>query len=248
MSQSLNRYYHGELAGLAAGDVVSLDPAEAKHLMKVRRARSGTEVELFDGAGIVAIGSLLPLGRRQPVKLRIESMACFAPPMRSLEVACAVPKGERIEVMLDMLTQVGVDVIHLLEFEHSVRKPGDNRFQRWQRILLEACKQCRRPHAPVLNLPLSLDQWLEREVGVAGCLRILADPDGEAATRLSSWLAEPGLSRIVVVIGPEGGISGDESERLNTSGFRLLRLGPAIMRIETAAVALAAAIQANTPA
>lgn len=227
-------FYCASLGG--ESERVVLDGEEAWHAHRVRRLAAGERLWLFDGHGTLARGRLRRITERgRLIEVLLEERRHFPPPPTRLHLACALPKGERANVLLDMATQLGMTAFTPLLCARSVVRPGPNAAARWRRICLEACKQSRRLHLPALQAPATPVEVAAR-----------AAQEGEAV-----WIAHPNGARfgaldrpraLTVLIGPEGGFTDQELSQVTTSGGKLLGLGEAILRIETAAVAALAAL------
>jgi len=169
-------------------------------------------------------------------------------PLPWIEVAVALPREKRAEAMLERLTQLGLASLAPLLAERSQgsqRALSDGRRRRLERVAREACKQCGRSWVPEIEAPRTLEAWLERRAGAA-----IAVLDPRAGGRLAAWAAEVGRAGarerpLALLVGPEGGFSEAELEGAQRAGARPVRLGPHVLRIETAAeAALAGLVQA----
>ncbi len=218
----------------AAGDLVALPPEQGRHATKVLRLGEGDEVELFDGQGLVGRGTIVA-ARRDEVSVRTGAVVRVEPPRPTLDLAVALPKGPRVEDMVNQIVQVGVDRLVPLRAARATVEPRDTRLERLRRVALDAARQSRRAWLMAIDEPASLAQV------IAGGhdLRLLAAP-GAAAL-------EPGritaAQRVLVLVGPEGGWTEDELGAARHGGCLAWRLGPHVMRIETAAVAAAAIVR-----
>ncbi len=238
-----DRYYFPRLGTVLEGPI-ELDMDETRHAVRARRHRVGDRVEVFDGLGRLAVAVVLATPGRGPMRLEPVERVEYGPAPRGLHIACAVPKGDRVETLLDMATQLGVAGFTPLRFERSVRNPGAGRESRWRRVLVEAAKQSRRLHLPTIDTLCDFDEWLSRtEVGAAW----LADPGAEPLARPADLFAGAGAAGPMVIVGPEGGLTDAEVELARKMGCRPLGLGSHVLRVETAAVA-AAALAAAVPA
>jgi 16S rRNA (uracil1498-N3)-methyltransferase len=208
---------------------VTLEGAEAWHAM-VCRLRPGDAVCLFNGDGLEYWARIVEMGRRE-VSLEIERVAT---PQRelpfSLEVAAPLPKGDRGQFLIEKLTELGVTSFVPLACERSVIHPGEAKLEKLERYVIEASKQCGRN---VLMRIEPLREWKtyvtprESDEG-----RWLAHPLGN-----STWpQSAPRGGRIAV--GPEGGFTDAELAAGREQGWQLVSLGPRILRIETAAIAM----------
>lgn len=218
-----------------AGATLALSPDEARHVA-AQRLRVGDTLMLFDGRGYGAHARIATIGARgREIKVNVaERFGTPAPPARRA-LYCALPKGERLGTLLDMATQLGMTQFAPLLCTHSVVQPGSNWQVRAQRICIEACKQSRRLHLPALAVPVTLASALA---------------DARAATDYI-WFAHPGAptapnaadipaAGVAIFIGPEGGFTDSEADAADRAGAVRVDLGPQLLRIETAAIALLA--------
>jgi 16S rRNA (uracil1498-N3)-methyltransferase len=213
------------------------------HLRTVRRLGVGDEVELFDGRGRWALCRLTSLTRRlaeaEIVRTRDEP-----PPTWRLTVATAVPKGGRMDTLIEKVTELGATAVWPLDCRYSsVSDSGEGKQQSWHRRAVEACKQCGRLHVPRIEPPMSL----EAAVGAArasGASVLLADPSAEALRPAEALAHVAQASEVVGFVGPEGGFTDQERQCIMESATVAVRLAPWVLRIETAAIALAALVTA----
>lgn len=218
----------------AIGETVVLTGEEAQHAAGARRLRAGDTLWLFDGNGTLARAALLTSNKRgRSVELRIEERREQPAPARQLHLGCALPKGDRQAVLLDMATQLGMTDFTPLVCERSVVTVGEHSAERWARICLGACKQSRRLHLPHLHPAMTPGTFAPH--GVV----LVAHPDGSP---LRSMMPDVS-SAVTVLIGPEGGFTDAELRALEAAGARRVSLGRSILRIESAAIALLAAVQ-----
>lgn len=225
---------------ISAGDSITLSPQESHHAFKVRRMKQGDELMLLNGIGAKVTGVIHQCDRNALV-VHVSSVTQIQEPLRRVEIAVALPKGDRQKQMLDMLAQLGVASITPLLCEFSVSQYSEKIVQRWQRTLLEACKQSENPFLPEIHeaqTPLSfVDAHFANAVS-SDDLIYYADIDGITPSALV-FKDEP--QRVSIMIGPEGGYSNSELSALQKKGIPRLKLSHYILRIEAAAVAAAAA-------
>lgn len=205
--------------------VTEVAGSEAEHVAKVKRARVGESVELFDGAGSIARGVLEEV-RKNRVTVRVESVERVEPIRPEVEVWSATPKGPRLDKMLDMLSQAGAASWCAINTKHGVVDPGEGKRDRAERIVIESLKQCGRAHAMRIGEKADFARAITPAPGVR---IVLADASG-------GMYAAQGAARVRLLIGPEGGWHASEVEAARRAGAEVVSLGPLAMRIETAAV------------
>ena len=216
-----------------------LSGAEGRHAATVRRIGPGERVDLSDGRGLVAecvVTSAAP-GR---LELRIRSRRSEPPPQPALVAVQAIPKGSRAELAVELMTEVGVDVIVPWAAARSVPQWSGERAARavgrWRDTSREAAKQARRARIPCVTEPATTE-GVTRVIRSAA-LAVVLEP--EAPARLAD-VAVPCSGDVVVVAGPEGGLTDEETSAFAAAGAMPARLGPSVLRTSTAA-AVAAAI------
>ncbi len=216
---------------------------EYKHLARVLRLASGDPVVVFDGAGWEYEGVIKTLKEREAhVSLTSSS---FLPRESSLEVwlAQGLPKGDKMELIIQKATELGVRGIIPLELERSIvkldEKKKKEKRERWQKIAIEAVKQSRRSLIPEVLQPRSLEMFLA-EVP-AGALLLLPWEEGGASLK-KVLLETPSPRPVYIIIGPEGGLSPKEVALARASGAVTVSLGPRILRTETAGLAVVSAV------
>jgi len=224
-------FYCPELT--AVGDTVTLQESEARHVAGSRRLKIGDGLCLFNGRGTLGRATIENIDRRgKTIVAKVEECQVVPAPTPRIELACALPKGERLAILLDMTTQLGMAAFRPLECERSVVKPGSTAHARWQRICAEACKQSRRPHLPIIHSLATPAQVL---VDTNGCDIWVAESTG---VKITDVKADRASGCLLLMVGPEGGFSENELAYLLKAGGQMINLSESILRIETAAVAL----------
>jgi 16S rRNA (uracil1498-N3)-methyltransferase len=239
----------------AAGEWLALPPAESRHL-QVLRLQPGAAVLLFNGSdGLEWQAEITRIGRSE-VELRIGS---GMPVERELPVAVTlalgVPANERMDALVEKATEMGAAAIQPLICEHSVvRLAGDRaeaRRRHWSAVAASASEQCGRVRVPSVGLPMKLDAWL-RNLDAAGSaslperrLVLSLEADAGLPTTWSSALLS--ASALVVLSGPEGGLSAGEEAAAVAAGFVRTSLGPRVLRADTAPLALLAWLGLASP-
>ncbi len=216
---------------LAPGPV-DLEGPEAHHLAVVLRLHPGDRVFLFNGDGREYPAVVEDVAKRL-VQLRVLGVET---PIRErpgrLEVASALPKGDRAQFLLEKLTELGVTHFVPLQTVYSVVNPREDRLDKLHRHIIEASKQCGR------NVLMMIEPLVEWSVYAARtdlpARKLLAHPGGPPLQ------AGTPAEDIVLAIGPEGGFRDDEVELARAAGWETVSLGPRLLRVETAALALAA--------
>lgn len=227
---------------LAAGSTCVLPAAQAHHAARVLRLRPGEAVTLFNGeggeyaaviTGVVRDRVTLDVGARAEVDR--ESAI-------GVTLAQAISSGERMDFTVQKAVELGVAAIQPLTSSRSVVRLAAERAERrvahWQTVVTHACEQSGRNRVPSVAAVAALPEWLVRPA--PGALRVMLSPG--APRRLRDLPPPPG--GIVLLAGPEGGFSADERELAEGAGFLPVRLGPRVLRTETAALAALAALHA----
>ncbi|MBV9206279.1 MAG: 16S rRNA (uracil(1498)-N(3))-methyltransferase [Actinobacteria bacterium] len=220
-------------------DVVVLSGAEGRHAAAVRRLRPGERADVADGAGLVA-ECVVTGPAAGGLELTVRARREVPRPDPAVTVVQAIPKGDRGELAVEEMTEVGVDRIVPWTAARCVPvwrgARGERSLAKWRLTAREAAKQSRRAWLPEVTEPASAGRVAQLIAGAA-CAVVL-EPD--AAVRLGR-LGLPGSGELLVVVGPEGGITGEESAAFMAAGATACRLGPTVLRTSTAG-AVAAAI------
>ncbi len=229
----------------ATGDSVVLDGDEGHHAAAVRRIAAGEQVQLTDGAGTVAVCRVSDVAKGS-LTAQVLDVVVHPPEMPRLVVVQALPKGDRGELAVEMLTEVGADVIVPWSASRSIARwkgeRADKSLAKWRSTAREAAKQARRPWFPEVADLAGTDDVAALLAGAS--VRVVLH---EAASGPLADVPVPGRGEIVIVVGPEGGITDAELEAFSSVGAEPLRLGSSVLRSSTAGVAAAAALLARTP-
>ncbi|WP_455905076.1 16S rRNA (uracil(1498)-N(3))-methyltransferase [Microbacterium sp.] len=222
----------------AVGDLVSLTGAEAKHAAVVRRLRVGEAVTVGDGAGVWLTGVAEEVSPSR-VEVRVSVRSEESAPHPRIVLAQALAKGDRDELAVQAACELGVDEIVPWQASRSVsRWEGPKAVkgrERWSTIVREAAKQAHRAWVPEVSPPATT---ADLAVRAASQRLLLLDPG--ASTRLSDL--EPDGRDIVLVVGPEGGISDEELTKLSDAGAERVLLGETVLRTSTAGPAAIAVL------
>jgi 16S rRNA (uracil1498-N3)-methyltransferase len=235
-------HFHGKLGN---GSEVRLHPDAAHHAVRVLRLAVGEPVVVFDGLGgefearitridrgdvSVKTGAHLDIERESRLHVRLVQ---------------GLSSGDRMDITVQKAVELGVAAIQPVATERSVVKLKDERAQRrvehWQNLVIAACEQCGRNRVPEVAAVLGLPEWLAQieMPAPADEARLLLSPGAAQSLRELAPVA-----RMTLLVGPEGGLSRVETQLAQSRGFMPVRLGPRILRTETAALATLSAIQA----
>lgn len=232
---SVNRVHHPDLSLFQPGGIVTVEGDDAHHLIRVRRLEAGAPVTVLDGLGRVGEGTVSATRKHGrdgwALDVLLATMETSGKVVPAVHVMSSAPKGDRLGVMIEGLSQAGAASWAPMTTRHTVVEPGAGKIDRLERIAAESAKQCGRA-------------W-KLEIGRGGgfteSLRhprvVIADGEGEP------FVAD-GAAEIRLLIGPEGGFAPEEITQARTAGARVCRFGPHVMRIETAAVVAAALVLA----
>lgn len=226
-----NRFFSPSVSD--SGSTV-LDGSEAHHLIHVLRAKVGDEVELFNGRGRVVHCQVSAVSKRE-VRCEILSATQEAPPERIITLVCAVPKGDRFDWLIEKATELGVSRFVPLVTERSIVEPRETKLDKIRSAVIAACKQSGRSYLMEIA---PLTTWSDAlKINSPGERRLIAHP-AEKNSNLSDFSSvnQP----VTVLIGPEGGFTELEIQTAIAAGIEPIRLGRQILRIETAAIAIAA--------
>jgi len=205
-----------------------LDGPEGHHAADVMRLRLGEPLLLSDGRGGLADAVVAAVGRGQ-LRVTIKSRWYVDPPRPRLVVAQGIAKGDRGELAVQAMTEVGVDEIVPWAAARSVARWKDDRpLEWWRATAREAAKQARRAWLPVVSSPVSTSVLADRVTFVL---------DSSASVRLSTVDIPRSASEIVLVVGPEGGVAPEELSVFTAAGAVPVRLGDTVLRTSTAGVA-----------
>ena len=232
---------------LPAGTTAILDGAEGRHAATVRRLTVGERLLLADGAGGVASCTVAAV-RKESLDLTVTDVTRTPAPTTRIAVVQGLPKGDRGELAVEMLTEAGVDEIVPWQASRSITRwrdaRGEKALARWRSTAREAAKQSRRIWLPDVTA-LATTSDIRRRLGEADIALVLHE---EASLPLSGidFPAAGTATNVVLVVGPEGGIAPDEIAAFMQAGAVSVRLGPSVLRTSTAGVAGLAVVSALT--
>lgn len=218
-----------------------LSPEESHHCRDVLRCEAGDRVAVFDGGGREAEVEIVSLSKNAVELAPISERETSEPPAR-ITLGQAIPKGKNMDLIIQKATELGVGRIVPLETRNTVVKLGSQRDrekkrEKWQRVAIEACKQCGQNWLPEVGMPVAISKFVE---STDDTFKVVA-AIGEKSSSLKAILAgeaERGTypRAVSILIGPEGDFTAREVEEAIRNGFLPMSLGPIILRSETAAI------------
>lgn len=232
----------GDLDSPQVGQRVALRGDEGRHAFAVRRIRVGEVVCIGDGAGTAVRGPVVEAGKGELVIEVAEVLQALQAPVRYVAVQ-ALPKGDRAELAVEMLTELGIDEIVPWQAERSIVKWAPERVERglsrWRIAAREAAKQCRRLRVPTIAAPMTTAE-LALRIEQTALTAVLH----ETATEPLAGLSMPAEGEIMFIVGPEGGLSDDEVAAFGAAGGRVVLIADSVLRTSTAGVVALAQLHA----
>jgi len=229
---------------LGPGQHLQLNAEQARYIGKVLRLRVGDPVTVFNGQGGEFAATAEALGKNSAVLLIGEQSAVATESPLKVHLVQGTSRGDRMDLVVQKATELGVKRISPVLTEYGVVKldaaRAAKRRAHWQSVAESACEQSGRTRPPLVDEPMALNAWFGARTKEADTDLILRPG---AATTLAS-LAAP-VTKVCLLIGPEGGFSDSEYEDAEVAGFNAVSLGPRILRTETAAIAAIAVMQSR---
>lgn len=227
---------------LTAGATVTLPAAGAYHVARVLRMREGAPLTVFDGSGNDYHAEIVRVeGDKVTVQLRAQSLNTAESPLR-ITLVQGISRSERMDWTLQKATELGVTAVAPVLTARSVVRLDEKQAQKkqahWRGIVIGACEQSGRARIPSISAPSSLRDYFAN-VPKDG-MRLVLSPTAPASLTGLASLA----SKVELLIGPEGGLDDDEISAAQKAGFMPVRLGPRVLRTETAAVVALTVLQA----
>lgn len=219
----------------AWGEHAALTGDEAKHAAQVMRVRRGERITVFDGAGRSASAEVGDVSKSE-VRLNLGEVIAKPVLKPAIHLVQAVPKGKTMDLIVQKAVELGVASIQPLISRRTVVQVEDEdagrKAAKWQRVALEACKQCGQDLLPVVKPPVSFDDWLP---GADGDLKVVASLYPGAKPLKEIFRASGSPASITLLVGPEGDFTSEEVSSAVAGGFCPASLGSIILRAETAA-------------
>ena len=215
---------------LSLGDH-DLPEAQAHYISRVLRMGEGDAVQLFDGSGLEFRGSLLEVGKKRVTVQLTESFSGQTESPLRIHLGQGLSRGERMDWAIQKATELGVsEITPIFSDRCEVRlkdERADKRLAHWRQVAISACEQCGRSSLPVIHPPVTLAEWIKT---TEADLKLVLHPVAEPLTSHET------PSRLAFLIGPEGGLNDAEVDQAKAAGFHAARLGPRVLRTETAPV------------
>ena len=221
--------------------LLKLPETAAHHAVRVLRLSAGDNIVLFDGSGSEWVANIQYIDKRDVEVLVNESMAVCRESPLTVTLIQGISSGDRMDYTVEKAVELGVTIIQPVACARSVVKlmgeRADKRRNHWQNLVIAACEQCGRNIIPQVAPIDTLPHWLAQSSSQS--LRILFTPDAPITLQA---LPRP-QTRVEILAGPEGGFDQTEFQTALAAGFTPVRLGPRILRTETAAIAALGAMQ-----
>jgi 16S rRNA (uracil1498-N3)-methyltransferase len=230
------------LPALPGPGIATVEGDLAKRLSSVLRMKPGDALRVFSGDGREYDAAFAGAEGRRAV-IRVGAVCRQEPPSPlQLELCCGLVRANRFDAVVEKATEAGADVIVPLLTEYSTRRdePSPARYERWERIAIEAAEQCGRLYVPLLESPARFDTAIARSGGAS----LLCHPGDEAWPHAAALL--PSRGRLAIFIGPEGGFSDAEVATARRAGAVVAAIAPNLLRTETAAMVATALVRAAT--
>lgn len=218
----------------AWGEHAALTGDEAKHAAQVMRVRHGDRITVFDGAGRSAAAEVVDASKSE-IRLRLGEIIAKPILRPAIHLVQAVPKGKTMDLIVQKAVELGVASIQPLISRRTVVQVEEDdaarKAAKWQRVALEACKQCGQDLLPVVRPPLSFEDWLPR---VGPGIRVVASlyPGARPLKEIFRDSGTP--AEVTLLVGPEGDFTAEELASALAAGFQAASLGPIVLRAETA--------------
>lgn len=234
---------------LALGQLINLDAQASQHLIRVLRLKQGDPILLFNGDGLEYQGDIELISKREAhIRIRAKQEKNLESPLTTILIQ-GVSRGERMDYTVQKAVELGVQQIYPVITERTgVKLPADRRERRrqhWQSVVTSACEQCGRNTVPPVEPIRELSQWVsyasEQQILQQG-LKLALHQHAQVSLRALQVEAD---RAVILFAGPEGGLTESDLRMVDMMGFQVIRLGPRILRTETAAAAALAVLQAQ---
>ena len=225
---------------LHADSLITLDKDAARYLSSVLRMTSGQMLNLFNGEGGEYVAEVVSLSKNQVTVSIKESLPNDRESLLKIHLVIGISRGERMDWVIQKATELGVHTITPIFTERTEVKLAGSRLEKrlvhWQQVSISACEQCLRNVVPTINSAVSLQQCLGTHDG--GLKIVLHHRTERPLTELQNT-----NNHVTILIGPEGGLSDDEITLVESNGYNAVKLGPRVLRTETAPLAAISILQ-----
>ncbi|WP_156817150.1 16S rRNA (uracil(1498)-N(3))-methyltransferase [Rubritalea marina] len=226
---SLSRFF---LNPAAWGDgPLVLSSEESHHCVRVLRQKVGDEVVVFDGEGRSVQGEIVEASKQE---VMVQPTASVMLQERSNEIRLiqAVPKAGNMELIVQKAVELGIASIQPLETDNTVAKADAKKVEKWQRVALEACKQCGQNYLPQVMPAMKFSEWIQEDTPAQYCVVAALDPRSEPIEEVLAALSMK--QSVGLLVGPEGDFSAGEYDAAIAAGYLPVSLGSIVLRVETA--------------
>ncbi|MDX9785691.1 MAG: 16S rRNA (uracil(1498)-N(3))-methyltransferase [Desulfobacterales bacterium] len=230
----------------AEGDTACLSETDSRHIRSVLRLKPGAPIILFDGAGKEYTARVTDIAQDRVSVSILDRRSCASESPVHITIAQAFLKEKKMDTLIRSLTELGINRVIPYFAHRSVPRPEghriDARAERWQKIIRESLKQCRRSHAPEMIAAASYEEVIRLSAPCALKIAFWEKAVDPVPTSIFSPDPERG-KQIFILLGPEGGLTEKEIETATAAGFVTATLGPRILRAETAALVACSLMQ-----
>lgn len=227
---------------VAVNETLLLDEPVSHYLISVLRMNMPDKVILFNNDGY-EYTAMITAVKRNFVEIKIESalLKSLESPLH-IHLAQVISKGERMDLTLQKATELGVaEITPLFSRRSEVRLKGDREQKKmlhWQKVIIAACCQCGRTQLPRLYEPMPIEEWLQKNQSLLPTTQLMLDPFESTSVKALEI-----TSQVVLLVGPEGGLTVQEKSMAKDHGFQGIHLGPRVLRTETAGMTAITALQ-----
>jgi 16S rRNA (uracil1498-N3)-methyltransferase len=219
-----------------SGDYAVIEGDDVKHIYKVLRLETGEKVSVNDCLGKEYLGEIEDVNKTKVIVRLLEELPVNNESHINIYLYQGLPKSSKMDLIVQKATELGVKEITPVLTERVVVKSEIGEFKkvdRWNRIALEACKQCKRTLIPSINTPIEFEELMDNLQAID---LIVVPYENESGFGIKNLMTEikHEVKNIAIIVGPEGGFEEEEIERLKASGAYIVTLGPRILRTETA--------------
>jgi len=223
------------------GDLTQLEGAEALHFLHVMRGKVGSVIVLFDGSNQEFTARVTETHRKSVDLDVLEARTVDRESTREVSLGVALPKGDHARWLVEKLTDLGVRRLLPLRTERGFVPPVDAALTKLRRAIIEASKQCGRNKLMEIAQPVDWQDFVSESGDSNGLARFVAHPDfSDSGSKAANAAPFAGEERLLFAVGPEGGLTEEEIALAESHGWKTIHLGSRILRIETAAITLAA--------